>query len=139
MATGGWEDYGGLGLPTATPKRRRGTVMQRVAAQAETTRERDLQRATEAILDELQAHGRILCWYHRPDRAPRAQDHEQRGLPDLVVGVREGCVLGLELKTATGRVRPEQEIWLRCLGDRGALCRSLGEVLDFLRRWGVMG
>lgn len=142
MATGGWGGYGDptlLAQADQAAARRRGSVIQRVAAQEEVTRERELQRAVEAVLEQLVALGKIRCWYHRPDRATRAQDHEQRGLPDLVVGVRADLVLALELKTATGRVRPEQETWLGCWGERGALCRSLGEVLAHLQRWGVVG
>lgn len=141
MATGGWQGYGSpalLAQAADVAARRRGTVWDRACAQAEAGTERRLQRAVEAILGQLVATGQIRCWYHRPDRATRAQDHEQRGLPDLVIGIRPGLVVAVELKTAAGKVTPEQDAWLSCWGERGCLCRSVGEVLDFLRRWEVV-
>ena len=136
MATGGWSGYGSpvlLEQAAGVAARRRGTVWDRACAQAEAGTERQLQRAVETILGQMQAAGQIRCWYHRPDRATRAQDREQRGLPDLVIGVREGLVVALELKTATGKVSQEQAEWLACWGERGRVCRGVGEVLGFLR------
>lgn len=50
-------------------------------------------------------------------------DHDSRrntrGLPDLIlVHPRTGRLVFAELKTAAGRVRPEQKAWLAALGIR---------------------
>lgn len=99
--------------------------------------ERDLQRECEAVLRLLQAAGVILRWYHRPD-SPRRIRPEQRGLPDLLIGVRRDLVLGVELKTAKGKTSAEQDDWLACFGDRGAVCRSVEDLYMFLGRHGVI-
>ena len=92
-----------------------------------------LQAACHRVLGQLLAMGRIVDWYHRPDRAPGRG--ERAGLPDLLVAVRPGLVVACELKTATGRVSPRQAAWLACWGERGAVCRSEGEFVDAMRRW----
>ena len=45
----------------------------------------------------------------------------QAGFPDLVL-VRPPAILFAELKSETGRVRPEQAAWLEALGG----CRTVG-------------
>lgn len=134
MSLTGWETYTPKPPP---PRRRRGTLDERIVQADECRRESELQRAVEAMLVEIQARGRIKCWYHRSDtRRTRA---EQPGFPDLAIGVRPGVMIGIELKTATGRLGPGQAEWLECLGERGAVCRSMGEVIEFLRKWEVVG
>lgn len=106
-----------------------------------------LQARCEAVLRELRDWGVPLVWAHIPDvRMQRGvagrQQARRAGLPDLIIGVpgwqNEGLVLGVELKTEAGRLRPEQAVWLAAWGERGAVCRSEGELLDLLRRWGVV-
>jgi hypothetical protein len=97
--------------------------------------ERSLQARCEALLRQLQALGKISCWYHRPDR--ECARGEQRGLPDLVIGVRQGLVLAVELKSWSGKLRPEQEVWLSCWGAEGCVVRSTGELLDVLKTYGA--
>ena len=53
------------------------------------------------------------------------------GSPDLV-GIAYGRLLGIEVKTATGRIRPEQRAWLEAvtrLGGVVGVCRSVDEAL----------
>ena len=95
--------------------------------------ESKLQAACEAQLGKLWTMRQIVDWYHRPDRKPGRG--ERSGLPDLLIAVRPGLVLAVELKTETGKVTPKQAAWLACWGDRGAVCRSVGELLDFVGRW----
>ena len=93
-----------------------------------------LQRAAEAILERLRISGAIMDWWHSEDRAKR----ERAGMPDLVIAAREGLVIAIELKSATGRATEEQERWLTAWGERGCLCRSAGEVLTFLKQHQVV-
>lgn len=62
------------------------------------------------------------------------------GIPDLVLPVPRGGYHGLwiELKTATGRVRPEQEEWLAFLnavGYRAVVCRGADDAIRTLETY----
>jgi hypothetical protein len=65
----------------------------------------------------------------------------RRGAPDFVVAQRGVGTVWLELKTSTGKLRPEQETWAGVLshapGTWWALCRSVEEVEAALRAAGV--
>ncbi len=57
------------------------------------------------------------------------------GSPDLV-GIAYGRLLGIEVKTATGRIRPEQRAWLEAvtrLGGVVGVCRSVDEALALVQ------
>lgn len=95
--------------------------------------EAQLQRAAEDLLEVCRRRGLILDWYHRPDRA--AGHRERAGLPDLLIAIGPGRVAAIELKSARGKVRPEQQVWLDAFG--GYVCRSLDEVRTALRWLGV--
>lgn len=72
--------------------------------------ERDLQGAVVEL-------ARMLGWlvYHTHDSR-----HSAAGFPDLVmVHPGSGALLFAELKTARGKVTPEQWEWLRALAVRG--------------------
>jgi hypothetical protein len=104
-------------------------------------RESDIQRA-------VIAHWRTLG---RPDTLvaaiPNARSFGQAGLTkglfDLLVigGTLPSGVGFLELKTASGKVRPEQEAFrLLCVtwGIPCAITRGLDEPISLLERWGVV-
>lgn len=60
------------------------------------------------------------CVHYRPARSARGVRTPVQGdigAPDLLLA-RAGDVLCVELKTRTGRIRPEQRDWLDHLGDR---------------------
>lgn len=59
------------------------------------------------------------------------------GSPDLVGVLRGGRALALEVKSATGRVRPEQAAWLAAferLGGVGGVVRSVEEAMNVIDR-----
>lgn len=64
-----------------------------------------------------------------------------RGIPDyLFVLPPEGQAAFIELKSATGRLTPEQRVWREYLlrsGAHHAVCRSLDDVCEALASWGV--
>ncbi|HEX4932379.1 MAG TPA: VRR-NUC domain-containing protein [Gemmatimonadaceae bacterium] len=58
------------------------------------------------------------------------------GSADLV-GCLDGRFVALEVKTATGRVRPEQSVWLACVrsvGGFAAVVRSVDEAREAVTR-----
>lgn len=72
--------------------------------------------------------------YHAPDNRPGGKSKRvQRvtpGFPDLVA-VRPGVLLFAELKTQTGRIRPEQAEWLQLLGTVEGVHTFLWRPSDF--------
>lgn len=70
------------------------------------------ERAFQSHLTELCAWLGFLVYHTHDSRK------SQRGFPDLVI-VGHGHTLFRELKTATGRVRPEQQQWIDALQAAG--------------------
>ena len=70
-----------------------------------------------AIIDAARMGGWLV--FH-----PTDMRRNNPGFPDLVL-VRAPDVLFLELKSDTGRVRPEQRVWLEELGE----CYNVGSAL----------
>lgn len=61
------------------------------------------------------------------------------GVPDLIL-IHAGRAHGIELKSETGRVTPDQRATHEALRDAGvtvAVARTLQEVGDLLQAWGV--
>jgi hypothetical protein len=81
----------------------------------------------------MQARGKILAYYHRPDRKPGRG--ERRGLPDLLIAIAPGRVIAVELKTSTGRLSEAQAEWLVGFGGRGYVCRSIQALAALVDGW----
>lgn len=98
--------------------------------------EAQLQRACEDLLDVLIARGQVIDYYHRPDR--EAGHRERGGFPDLCIALACGPV-AVELKrdSKAAKTSPAQDRWLSAWGDRGAVCRTVGQFKAALRAWGV--
>ena len=52
-----------------------------------------------------------------------------KGVPDLLVGLRNGVNLLLEVKSATGKLTPEQQEWHAKWRGHVAVVRSIEEAL----------
>jgi hypothetical protein len=72
---------------------------------------------TRTVLDAARTFGWSVTHFRpaRTNRGWRTPLQGDAGFPDLVLA-RQGRVLAVELKTATGRLRPDQELWRDQLG-----------------------
>jgi hypothetical protein len=72
--------------------------------------EKSLQRA---VMDMARVYGFLV--YHVPD----SRHVTSAGFPDLVLlHTKTGRLLWVELKSDTGRIRPEQHLWINRLSMR---------------------
>jgi hypothetical protein len=68
----------------------------------------------KAVLDLARRHGWVS--FHVPD----SRRVTVRGMPDLVmINELQSRLMFVELKTRTGKLRPEQVFWLRVLDSAG--------------------
>lgn len=106
--------------------------------------ELELHRAVSAALDLVLAGG---AWWTSIEHsyagirqgARRKSIGVKRGIPDVLV-VAGGRALWVELKSPRGSLTPDQKAvheQLRDAGGEVAVCRSVEQVLDALRSWGV--
>jgi hypothetical protein len=72
-------------------------------------------------------------WFHIR-RSDLAQQQGHSGFPDVVLA-KEGRVIFLELKSRTGRLRPDQHAWAEAIGEQwtAAWPDNLDDVLTMLR------
>ena len=74
----------------------------------------------------------------RFQRAQAKQLGRRRGWPDIELAQRGGAIRWIELKTATGRLSPEQIEFRDWVGtDKWALARTIEEVEAALVRFGI--
>ena len=97
------------------------------ASQADQGKESDLQAKIERFLT-----GKGFYFFHDRSRGSNA-----KGQPDLVIALPGGRVVWLELKSAKGRLRPEQKqvrLMLMHLGHEWYECRSYRKFLEIVNR-----
>lgn len=101
-----------------------------------------------AVRDALLRTGRVLLW-----RNNTGQLKDQRGRwvsfglglgsPDLVGIFKDtGQLIGVEVKTAAGRMSPEQKAWHQAAASAGAIvgcARSVAEAMALLPRAATQG
>lgn len=106
--------------------------------------EAHLQEAVAAVLDAAEREGWPLVWWHVPNegnrgKAERGRMHRaglRHGVPDVEICLPGGVTWRVELKTATGRVSPEQGQLLADLtrlGHRVEVVRSVAELVPLLQ------
>lgn len=109
--------------------------------------EEALQRAVVQLL-ALYEQRDLLAFAHVPNGERRDPVTGGRlkamgvraGVPDLLLWIRGGRALGIELKAGLGKISPEQMYWharVSSLGHRVYVCRSVDEVEAVLRIEGV--
>ena len=88
----------------------------------------------------------VVCWSMENRHVGMLEGQRRRargciaGVPDMQLAWPMGQVTMLELKAPNGTVSPDQRAMharLRAAGVEVGICRSLDEVLAFLRRQGV--
>ena len=114
--------------------------------------EDDLQMQVADYLNLLPSIG-YYGWFHVPNggkRNPREAARFKRmgvkaGVPDIIIESKtNGAPYGafIELKAGKNTETDEQRVWSTRLivysGRRGALCRSLDEVIEALKKWGYV-
>ena len=61
-----------------------------------------------------------------------------KGCPDVLGQLRDGCLLGVEVKAKTGRLRPEQTIFLERIRGAGGVAFVARDLRDVLRELGTL-
>lgn len=83
---------------------------------------------------EFLAKRGIFHWKDRSlvTKPGRGTSSSAKGVPDILGILPDGTFLGIEVKTKDGRIRPEQDRFIKKATDLGGLCfvaRSLDDVI----------
>ncbi|WP_334108280.1 VRR-NUC domain-containing protein [Methylobacillus sp.] len=99
--------------------------------------------ALREVLQALSAHPAV-AWCERMNSGAarigkRFIRFGWKGCPDVLGQMKDGRLLGVEVKAAKGRLRPEQSLFLeriRCAGGVAFMARNCRDVLEALDRTG---
>lgn len=92
-----------------------------------------LTREFSRELGRMKAKGKIIDYYHRPDR--RGGHRERDGVPDFLIALAPGRVGGIELKKGSERATESQIRWLVALYPMSAIARDMGGALWCVSSW----
>ena len=107
----------------------------RAAPRLESAILRDIRAALNTATD---AGGRLRCRVFRNSVGydeGRQVRYGQPGSPDLWGVLADGTAFAIEVKSETGRMRPEQQAWwvaARKWGVQGGVARSVDEAMELL-------
>ena len=98
---------------------------------------KDDHKADQGKESDLQGKIERYCrdhhWFFFHDRS---RECNAKGFPDLVIAMPAGRVVWLELKSARGKLRPEQKqvrLMLLALGHEWYLCRSFKHFIEIVQ------
>jgi hypothetical protein len=118
-----------------------GTDLFGMEALTKRTNDRPEAAALCEVLKALKAHPAV-SWCERMNSGAarigaRFVRFGFKGCPDVLGQLRDGRLLGVEVKGPTGKLRPEQAVFLeriRCAGGVGFMARDLRDVLRELQQ-----
>lgn len=95
------------------------------------------------VLKALESHPSV-AWCHRMNSgAVRIGKRFVRfgwpGCPDLLGQLRDGRLLGVEVKAPKGKLRPEQTIFLECIRSAGGVAFMARDCRDVFRELDIAG
>lgn len=107
--------------------------------QAKRTNDRPEAAALVEVLKALRAHP-MVAWCERMNSgAARMGGRFVRfgwtGCPDVLGQLKDGRLLGVEVKAAKGRLRPEQSLFLGRIRDAGGVAFMARDCRDVLREF----
>lgn len=103
--------------------------------------ERKEAAALAEVLKALHAHPAV-AWAERMNSGAarigaRFVRFGWRGCPDVLGQLRDGRLLGVEVKSPTGRIRPEQAVFLERIADAGGCAFVARDCRDVFHHLGA--
>jgi hypothetical protein len=113
-----------------------------LAQQPQRTNDRPEAAALVEVLKALRAHPAV-CWCERMNSgAVRIGARFVRfgftGCPDVLGQLKDGRLLGVEVKAQAGRLRPEQAVFLARIRGAGGVAFVARDLRDVLRELGPL-
>jgi len=94
------------------------------------------------VLKALRAHPAVVCCVRMNSGAAKVGNRFIRfgwpGCPDVLGQLRDGRLLGVEVKGPTGKLRPEQAVFLDRIRGAGGVAFMARDCRDVLRELGVV-
>ncbi len=139
MGTGGngWERVNYQGAIAMTDKSFSGADLFGMEAPTERTNDRPEAAALVEVLKALRAHPAVVWCERMNSGAARVGNRFIRfgwpGCPDVLGQLRDGRLLGVEVKSPTGKLRPEQAVFLERVRGAGGVAFMARDLRDVLR------
>ena len=110
--------------------------------QPKRTNDRKESAALVEVLQALKAHPAVAWCERMNSGAARMGGRFVRfgftGCPDVLGQLKDGRLLGVEVKAKTGRLRPEQAVFLERIRGAGGVAFVARDLRDVLRELGTL-
>lgn len=139
MGTGGngWERVNYQGAIAMTDKSFSGADLFGMESPTKRTNDRPEAAALVEVLKALRAHPAVVWCERMNSGAARVGNRFIRfgfaGCPDVLGQLTDGRFLGVEVKSPTGKLRPEQSIFLERVRGAGGVAFMARDLRDVLR------
>lgn len=142
MGGNGWERVNYQGAIAMTDKSFSGADLFGMEAPTKRTNDRPESAALVEVLKALRAHPAVVWCERMNSGAAKVGNRFIRfgwpGCPDVLGQLRDGRLLGVEVKSPTGKLRPEQAVFLARVRGAGGVAFMARDLRDVLRELGPL-